>query len=78
MTPPNPTKKPVPSAFGVAGRDFKTGRAGQPPAWKVRFLRRRDLALGIDESRCTIPAPGRRAEWRLLLRCRRRKPCRRC
>jgi hypothetical protein len=24
----------------VAHPVFKTGRAGQPPAWKVRFLRR--------------------------------------
>jgi hypothetical protein len=25
---------------GLRVGNFKTGRAGQPPAWKVRFLRR--------------------------------------
>ena len=36
---------------------FKTGRAGQPPAWKVRFLRRVAPAFA---SYCTDsgPPPG--------------------
>ena len=31
---------PVTTAAALEGAAFKTGRAGQPPAWKVRFLRR--------------------------------------
>jgi hypothetical protein len=45
----------------VAHPVFKTGRAGQPPAWKVRFLRRvvaEDNACRSGDHRCgdTLPA----------------------
>jgi hypothetical protein len=40
---------------------FKTGRAGQPPAWKVRFLRRSVAGdLGEEQGLALLARPRRR------------------
>src|SRR5581483_10975772 len=56
---PKPYDHPRRGTGLVAHPVFKTGRAGQPPAWKVRFLRRvvaaADCGSAVDGSSVLLP-----------------------